>query len=403
MPRWDSFTQFLQEARELSNDVSRQQLVNELLRERPYWPWIDGTVATIIYVNPGAKSVALNLDIIDRDPPFEMMQNLEGTTLWYIQRRFQEDDLLDYLIAVNDPLTPLRTETNLLERINRHWQPDDLNPVRIRSAQMQTSVLRMPGARPFPNWEQMPNVPRGTVREHDFTSRQMNFTDRRLWVYTPPGYEEEPDREYPLLVLLDGQWMVGPLQVPYIADALIKHGRMEPIIIAMKQSAGQAGRLQDYVSNDKHYAAILTELVPLMQNEYRIDATVLGIGGAGVGAVAAAHVALKNPAVFNRLIMLSPPLGKGQMQQKLVEYAERFEKASLLPHYIFQSVGRYELDMRFYKPGIALAGILQRREIQRKDVDHKFVEISSGHGLTAFKSVFPEALAHVFRGPAVGS
>jgi enterochelin esterase-like enzyme len=398
MPRWDSFTQFLKEARGLSNDVSRQQLVNELLRERPYWPWIDRTTATIIYVNPGAKSVALNLDIIDRDPPFEMMQNLEGTTLWYVERQFAEDDLLDYLIAVDDPMTPLRNDPNLLERIARHWQPDELNPTRIRSMQMQTSVLRMPGARPFPNWEQMPNVPRGTVHEHDFTSRQMNFKDRRLWVYTPPGYEDEPGREYPLLVLLDGQWMVGPLQVPFIADALIKHGRMEPIIIAMKQSAGQAGRMQDYVSNDKHYAAILTELVPLMQNEYRVDATVLGIGGAGVGAVAAAHVALKNPAVFNRLIMLSPPLGKGQMQQKLVEYAERFDKATLLPHYIFQSVGRYELDMRFYKPGIALAGILQRREMQRGDVDHKFVEVSSGHGLTAFRSVFPEALAHVFRG-----
>lgn len=400
MPRWDSFTQFLKEARGLSNDVSRQQLVNELLRERPYWPWIDRTTATFIYVNPGAKSVALNLDIIDRDPPFEMMQNLEGTTLWYVQRQFAEDDLLDYLIAVDDPMTSLRSDPNLLDRIARHWQPDELNPLRIRSMQMQTSVLRMPAARPFPNWEQMPNVPRGMVHEHDFTSRQMNFTDRRLWVYTPPGYEDERGREYPLLVLLDGQWMVGPLQVPFIADALIKHGRMEPIIIAMKQSAGQAGRMQDYVSNDKHYAAILTELVPLMQNEYRVDATVLGIGGAGVGAIAAAHVALKNPAVFNRLIMLSPPLGKGQMQQKLVEYAERFDKATLLPHYIFQSVGRYELDMRFYKPGIALAGILQRREMQRGDVDHKFVEVSSGHGLTAFKSVFPEALTHVFRGSA---
>lgn len=398
MPRWDSFEDFLQEAQQLSTDASRQQLVNELLRERPQWPWVEEDTATFIYVEPGAERVAVNLDIIESDPPFQVMQPLEGTSLWYAQRQFQVDDLLDYLVVVDDPMTPLRGDANLVERIQRHWRPDDLNPVRLRSAQTETSVLRMPQARPFPNWEAMSNVPRGTIHEHDFSSVQMGFMDRQLWVYVPPGYEEHPNREYPLLVLLDGQWMVGPLQVPYIADALIKHGKMEPAIIAMKQSAGQAARLRDYVSNDRHYAAILTELVPLMQTEYRIDATNLGIGGAGVGAIAAAHAALKNPAVFSHLIMLSPPLGKGQMQAKLLEYADRFDHAPVLPDRIFQSVGRYELPTRFYKPGLALAGILQRRQANRGDIVHKFVELGSGHGLPAFKSIFPEALAHIFPG-----
>jgi enterochelin esterase-like enzyme len=284
----------------------------------------------------------------------------------------------------------------------RFWKPDELNPIRIRSGQTQTTVLRMPEARPFPNWGSMRDVPRGTVREHDFSSVQMGFTARQLWVYTPPGYEDQRQREYPLLVLLDGQWMVGPLEVPYIADTLIKHGRMEPCIIAMQQSGAQAARINDFVSNDKHYAAILLELLPLLQNEYRIDATNLGIGGAGVGAIAAAHAALRNPAVFSHLIMLSPPLGKGQMQQKLVEYAERFDNAPVLPKKIFQSVGRYELPTRFHKPGLALAGILQRRMQQRGDLDHRFVELGSGHGLPAFKSIFPEALSHIFPYDAVG-
>ena len=144
----------------------------------------------------------------------------------------------------------------------------------------------------------------------------------------------------------------------------------------------------------------MTELVPLLQNEYRIDATNLGIGGAGVGAIAAAHAALKNAAVFSHLIMLSPPLGKGQMQKQLLEYADRFENARVLPERIFQSVGRYELQTRFYKPGLALSGILQRRQANRGDIDHKFVEIGSGHGLAAFRSIMPEALSHIFPGPA---
>lgn len=399
MPRWDSFGQFLQEVNELSNDVSRQQLVNELLRERPRWPWIEGNLVTFIHHDANVNTVALNLDIIEKDPPFEPMKRLEGTALWYIQRRFRADDLLDYMVVVDDPMTPLAGDRNLAARISRHWRPDDFNPVRMRSAQFQNSILQMPSARPFPNWEHMPDVPRGAIREHDFTSIQMGFADRQLWIYTPPDYDDEPDREYPLLVLFDGQWMVGPLQVPFIADALIKHGQMEPIIIAMNQSAGAGARINEFVSNDKHYAAILTELVPLMQNEYRVDATNLGLGGAGAGAIAAAHAALKNPAVFSHLIMLSPPLGKGQAQQKLLEYADRFQNAPALPERIFQSVGRYELEMRFNKPAWALALILQEREADRKDVDHKFVEVGSGHGLAAFKSVMPEALSHTFPGP----
>ncbi|GAB5493518.1 MAG: hypothetical protein Phog2KO_37330 [Phototrophicaceae bacterium] len=400
MPRWDSFTQFLQEANQLSNDVSRQQLVTELLRERPRFPWIEGDLATFVHINENAETVAVNLDIIERDPPFDSMQKLEGTDLWYTQRRFQPDDLLDYLIVVDDPMTPLRDDKNLPSRI-ASWQADELNPSQVSNGNLRVSVLSMPEARPFPNWASMAQVPNGTVREHDFTSIQMGFTNRRLWIYTPPGYEDEPEREYPLLVLLDGQWMIGPMQVPFIADALIKHGRMESVVIAMSESGGGSARMRDYVSNDQQYRSILTELVPLLQSEYRIDSTNLGIGGAGVGAIAAAHAALKNAAVFSHLIMLSPPLGKGQMRQQLLEYADRFENAKLLPERIFQSVGRYELQTRFYKPGLALSGILQRRQAQRGDIAHKFVELGSGHGLAAFRSVIPEALAHIFPGPAL--
>lgn len=397
MPRWESFEQFLAEAEGQTDLNARQQLVDTLLRERPEWPWIVGNQATFIFSQfGGARQVALNLDIIEGDPPFAAMTPLEGTSLWYVTREFERDDLLDYLIAVDDPMTPLRNEPNIVERIARHWRVDPRNPVRIATAQMETSILRMPQARPFPNWMAMPNVPRGEINEHAYNSDIMQFNDRKVWVYTPPNYHNEPDRQYPLLILLDGQWMVGPLQVPYIANALIKHRRMEPVIIAMVQSSGQASRMRDFVSNDAHYESLLNELVPLLQIEYRINGSNLGVGGVGVGAVAAAHATLKNPEIFNHLIMLSPPLGRGQMQQQLLEYADRFDHAEQLPRYIFQSVGRYEIKTRFYKPAIALAAILNRRQQTRGDVNYQFAELGSGHGLVAFKSVFPEALHHAY-------
>lgn len=393
--RWNSFIQFIAESQQLQPE-ERQTIVDELLATHEDWPWVERDRATFVYDSRTAESVAINLDIINSDPPFENLVQLEGTTLWYLQRYFDKDALLDYMYAVNDPGTPLAQEVDLVGRINKYWEIDPRNKQMIDTTQIDVSVLRMSKARPFPNWRGMRNIPRGRIYEHQFSSVQMEFTDRNLWVYTPPGYSADEGKMYPLLMMMDGQWAVDAFEVPYIADALIKHNRMEPIIIAMLESGSQADRVNEYVSNDNHYAAILTELLPMLQTEYLIDSTNLGIAGVGEGAVAAAHTALKNSAVFAHLIMLSPPLGRGPAAEKLQEYAERFRDSKVLPRRMFQSVGRYEQKLRFYRPAIALRGILERRLIADPNLDYKFVELGSGHSLAAFKSILPEALAYTF-------
>ena len=394
MPNWDSFEAFLRDA-EAAPVAERQTIVDDLIRERLEWPWVNGDNATFIYVSMGASSVALNLDTINADPPFAPMQKLEGTTLWHVTRQFAEDDLLDYMLAIDDPMTPLASERDVVGRISRHWRIDPLNTTRMHTAQMDVSVLRMDAARPFPDWAKLQRVPRGKVTEHTMNSAQLRFTGRKVWVYTPPGYADSV-AEYPMLILQDGQWGVGPLQIPQIADALIKHQRMQPIIIAMVQSGDQKDRIKTFVSNDKHYAFLVSELLPFLQTQYRIDSTDLGIGGVAVGAIAAAHAALKNPSVFSHLILLSPPLGRGVAQEKLRDYVKRFESAPLLPKRIFQSVGRYETRSRFYLP----AQVLNRILTQREDIDYQYVEVGSGHGLVTFRSLLPEALSWVFPGPA---
>ncbi|MEL7234824.1 MAG: hypothetical protein AAGK74_10030, partial [Chloroflexota bacterium] len=110
--------------------------------------------------------------------------------------------------------------------------------------------------------------------------------------------------------------------------------------------------------------------------------------------IAAADAALRNPAVFNTLIMLSPPLGKGPAQEKLSMYQERFSEARLLPRRIFHSVGRYEGIVRFLRPNVELAEVL----MARTDIEYQFVETGSGHGLVTFRSMLPEALAWAFPG-----
>jgi enterochelin esterase-like enzyme len=394
MARWNSFADFLAEAEKITSNGQRQALVDELIDERRDWPWVEGNKATFIYSSLGArKNVALNLDTIKGDPPFAPMTNMPGTTFWYVTREFETDDLLDYLLAIDDPMTPLATERDIVSRVSNYWRVDPMNPLRMRTAQQEVSVLRMGEARPFPDWSALRAVPRGKVNEHAIDSFNLGYKGRKLWVYTPPGYEGS-GMVYPLLILQDGQWANGPLQVPYIADALIKHKRMKPVVIAMVQSGTQPERVREYTVNDRHYAALLTEVLPFVQVNYRIDSTTLGVGGVALGAVAAAHAALKNPAVFNSLIMISPPLGKGDSEDLLMQLEQRFGGAEVLPRRIFQSVGRYEAKSRFVKPAHELKAILSAKP----KVAYQFTEIGSGHGLVGFRSIFPEALAWAFPG-----
>ncbi len=392
MPRWTDFDTFVAEVERARRDGDRQTLVDELVTERREWPWIQGNKATFIFNSLAArKNVSLNLDTIKSDPPFAPLKQLEGTTLWHLTRTFADDDLLDYLLAVDDPLTPLAQEPDILARVTKYWRVDPTNPLKMSSGQQDVSVLRMTNARPYLDWNALTSVPRGKVDELTLDSDQLHFKGRSLWVYTPPGYEGS-GLAYPLLILQDGQWANGPLQVPAIADTLIKHNRLAPLVIAMVQSGSQAERLSEYTSNDHHYDSLVLELLPLLQSKYRIDSAHMGIGGVANGAVAAAHAALKNPAVFNSLIMISPPLGKGQDEALLSQYLNRFEQASVLPNCIFQSVGRYEAKARFLRPAQALHDIFEKRHSE----GYTYVEIGSGHGLAAFRSIFPEALAWAF-------
>ena len=393
--RWNSFIQFLCEVYQTPAE-ERQGLVDELLLTHDEWPWVERNKATFVYESPTAQNVALSVDIINRDPPFEKLTKLEDTSLWYYQRFFERDALVDYMFAIDDPGTPLAQELDLMDRVGRFWQADSRNALAISANRVNTSVLKMPRARPFPRWQAMSAVARGRVYRHQFSSKQLGFSGRSLWVYTPPAYDARDGAEYRVLALMDGQWAMNALEVPYIADALIKHGRMQPIIIAMLESGTQAERMTEYIGNDKHYAMIAAELLPFLQARHRIEPLHLGLGGVGEGAIAALHAALKNPAIVSHLILISPPLGREPALPLLKEYAQRFRDSPLLPQRIFQSVGRYEQERRFVQPALALRGILERRLAHDPDLNYRFVELGSGHSLAAFKSVFPEALAHAF-------
>lgn len=392
MSRWSTFSAFLKEAQSTPENT-RQALVTQLLAERPQFPWISDLQATFIYRDSHAQQVALNLDTIPSDPPFAPMQRLAGTDLWHVTREFVADDLLDYLFAVNDPMTPLSTDANLTHRVSQYWKADPLNPLQMKTATFDVSVLRMNHARPFPDWASFANIPHGNVTEHNLDDEGLDITNRKMWVYTPPQYAER-EAMLPVLLIHDGQWANRQLQVPAMIDTLIKHGRMQPALVAMLQSDAGEARNREYLNNPLHTTFLLEKVIPKLNAEYRVDNTRITTLGVSSGAAASAAAAIAYPEIFSRVAMISPPLGKGS--SSLNELQEAWLNADVLPKRVFQSVGRYEAKGRFYRP----AQLLQANLSKRDDVVYRFIETGSGHGLVGFRGILPEALVWILPGIA---
>ena len=169
----------------------------------------------------------------------------------------------------------------------------------------------------------------GDVREHKAFASKTLANSRDVWVWLPPGYEEEPSLRYPVLYMHDGQNVFDgatsfiPNQewrADETAGSLIEAGLVQPIIIVSVSNAGSqraneylptkakmreveiGGRLADYGK------FLIEELKPFIDETYRTRPGPLdtGLCGSSFGGVATLSLALSRPEVFGRLGVVSP-------------------------------------------------------------------------------------------------
>lgn len=189
----------------------------------------------------------------------------------------------------------------------------------------QEAALQWPGWHAPP--EQQPaETPHDRLRVHrGFRSRILPDA-RDLIVYVPPGYDDEPNRQYPVLYLNDGQNLFDPA-TSYIkgrtwmvrehADAAIEAGEVEPLVIVGIYNTGDR-RLAEYTHEKDwqmgggeadSYGELLTlELMPWIAEHYRVrtERDHTGLGGSSLGGLVSLYLGLKNSESFGRLAVLSP-------------------------------------------------------------------------------------------------
>jgi predicted alpha/beta superfamily hydrolase len=163
------------------------------------------------------------------------------------------------------------------------------------------------------------------LRKHEqFRSRFLR-NQRDLIVYTPPGYEEQQWRRFPVLYLHDGQnlfdgatsfipgqdWHVGQT-----ADQCIQAGKVEPLIIVGMYNT--KARIREYTPThvpklgggraDRYAKFLLDEVKPFIEREYRAltGSQYNGIGGSSLGGLVSLYLGLKHSRMFGKIAALSP-------------------------------------------------------------------------------------------------
>ncbi len=182
-----------------------------------------------------------------------------------------------------------------------------------------TSGLEVPD--PDTDFHDLQDVPHGEVRTRWFHAASTG-TWRRCLVYTPPGYDDEPGRRYPVLYLQHGAgedergWTTQG-RANFILDNLIDRGAAEPMIVVMNNGyalePGEVPATPPYTPEQNarllgSFADLLVrDVVPLVDATYRTvpDRSSRALAGLSMGGRQALSVGLTNPDTFASVVAFS--------------------------------------------------------------------------------------------------
>ncbi len=170
------------------------------------------------------------------------------------------------------------------------------------------------------------NVAHGTVAKVWYPSAMKRWTKRRMTVYTPPAYDKDSERHYPVLYLLHGSggdensWVeIG--RACQILDNLIAEGRIEPMIVVMPNGnveldaapgEGENPYVKPSGDNEKSMlggieSVFIHDIVDYIDLHYRTINSKNGraIAGLSMGGLHTLYIALNNPDKINYIGLFS--------------------------------------------------------------------------------------------------
>ena len=217
------------------------------------------------------------------------------------------------------------------------------------------------------------NVPHGQIRENIYFAKSTN-TMRRCFVYTPPDYDKNTTKRYPVLYLQHGGWedetsWSNQGKTGLIMDNLIAEGKAIPFIIVMDNGTwampeGERPRLGEGWPPpgwaDGFKKTMLEDIIPMIDANYRTlaDQPHRAMAGLSMGGMQTNAIAMENLDVFSHIgIFSGGTVGDpATAHNGVMANAKEFNKKVKL---IFQSCGSRErpAELRANYKQLKTAGI----------------------------------------------
>jgi enterochelin esterase-like enzyme len=274
---------------------------------------------------------------------------------------------------------------------------DAKNPSLKPQREPGKSILHVPSNPPAAwDWQ---DVPHGTVHTHGYSSKSLGRA-REVVVYTPPGYEQQAEKKYPLLVLQHGSgdnqrtW-VEHGKAHWIFDNLIALGKARPMVVMMLDGhpLGMVGREATDTKRISAQEAFERELfddaMSLVESIYRVekDAANRAIAGLSMGGAQSLSVGLTNLDRFAWVIAMSagPPSAQ-RMEKFLADPAAANARLKLL----WIGVGRDDF-------------LRQRSEqltasLKEKGIHHEWRLTDGDHSWPVWRGYLAEVVPLLFQG-----
>ena len=248
------------------------------------------------------------------------------------------------------------------------------------------------------------------IHSMEIPSRYLRVT-REVQVWTPPGYESDPGRRYPVLYLHDGQNLFFPenafagqiWNAASIAEDLVNAGEVEPFLIA-GLAHGAERRIDEYTPSrdrrrargglaSRHLSFLFEEVMPAVAGHFRVDESRerTALGGSSLGALISLHAMLSAPHRIGSVIAMSPSVWwDGRRVLRTIA-------ASRIPAFprVWTDIGTEE-GAEAVDGARALRDALNDRGWQPGRSLHYAEYAGAGHTESAWRARLPEALRFVF-------
>lgn len=336
------------------------------------------------------QSVRLLAPVIKepRLPDVPLVQ-LPRSDVWYSSWKMSDDFRFSYLLAPNVPSGSRPMQSAVTDPLNPHTMEMSFEGNAIPSTTFSVaSMPRAPGGR----WtEPQPGIPLGKLQPFTVHSAVMH-SERKLWVYTPPGYDAKATDPYRLLILCDGYSYQTWIPAPAILDKLLNANKIPPLVAVLVDNPPQS-RASDLVYHPDFIEFLVRELLPWLHQRWNItrDPSKTTLGGYSASGSEAAYVALQHPELFGNVLSQDGAFWEGGKEVKWEYVCRQYEKVAKLPIKFFLEAGLLE-DVSEEGPTLLQANRNLVVILRRKGYAVTYLEVGGTHEPAHWRYVFPEAL-----------